>query len=99
MTVPTSMRAAVLFGPHTWNFKQTVADLLACGGAIEVPDASTFLVRLTRELSTPMQSLTMRRPSLDDVFLNLTGHAIRDEAAGSLDQFRNMAQIWGGRRR
>jgi ABC-2 type transport system ATP-binding protein len=66
---------------------------------IEVPDASTFLVQLIRELSTPMQSLTMRRPSLDDVFLNLTGHAIRDEAAGSLDQFRNMAQIWGGRRR
>ena len=66
---------------------------------IEVPDASTFLVQLIRELSTPVHSLTMRRPSLDDVFLNLTGHAIRDEAAGSLDQFRNMAQIWGGRRR
>ena len=66
---------------------------------IEVPDASTFLVRLIRELSTPVQSLTMRRPSLDDVFLDLTGHAIRDEGAGSLDQFRNMAQIWTGRRR
>ncbi|MFY9615969.1 MAG: ABC transporter ATP-binding protein, partial [Candidatus Dormiibacterota bacterium] len=66
---------------------------------IEVPDSATFVPRLVRELSAPVKSLTLSRPSLDDVFLKLTGHAIRDEAAGSMDQFRNMAQIWGGRRR
>jgi ABC-2 type transport system ATP-binding protein len=71
------------------------------GGSVrvEVPDSSTFVPRLMRELSSPVKSLTLSRPSLDDVFLKLTGHAIRDEGAGQLDQFRNMAQIWGGRRR
>ena len=67
---------------------------------MEVADSSTFMPRLVRELSAPVKSLTLSRPSLDDVFLKLTGHAIRDENAGQLDQFRSMAQVWrGGRRR
>ena len=66
---------------------------------IEVPDSSTFVPRLVRELTAPVQSLTLSRPSLDDVFIKLTGHAIRDEEAGSLEQFRAMAQRWGGPRR
>jgi ABC-2 type transport system ATP-binding protein len=66
---------------------------------MEVDDSSTFMPRLVRELSAPVKSLTLSRPSLDDVFIKLTGHAIRDENAGQLDQFRNMAKIWGGGRR
>jgi ABC-2 type transport system ATP-binding protein len=66
---------------------------------MEVADSSTFMPRLVRELSAPVKSLTLSRPSLDDVFIKLTGHAIRDDNAGQLDQFRNMAKIWGGGRR
>jgi ABC-2 type transport system ATP-binding protein len=71
------------------------------GGNIrmEVADSSTFMPRLVRELSAPVKSLTLSRPSLDDVFIKLTGHAIREDNAGQLDQFRNMAKIWGGGRR
>ena len=36
MIEPAAYGAAVLFGPHTWNFKQTVADLLARDAAIQV---------------------------------------------------------------
>lgn len=42
MIEPSAYGAAVLFGPHTWNFKQTVADLLARGGALEVADAASL---------------------------------------------------------
>ncbi|HEV3232648.1 MAG TPA: ATP-binding cassette domain-containing protein [Candidatus Dormibacteraeota bacterium] len=66
---------------------------------VEVPEASTFVPILVKELKTPLRSLTLSRPSLDDVFIKLTGHAIRDEAAGGMDQFRAMAQRWGGPRR
>lgn len=38
MIEPSAYGAAVLFGPHTWNFKQTVADLLARGAAVQVQD-------------------------------------------------------------
>jgi ABC-2 type transport system ATP-binding protein len=66
---------------------------------IEVPDAKVFVPRLIRELSAPVDTVTLRRPSLDDVFLKLTGRVIRDEEAGTKDQMRAMASRWMGRRR
>jgi len=66
---------------------------------MEVPDAKVFVPRLVRELEAPVDTVTLRRPSLDDVFLKLTGHAIRDEEAGTKDQMRAMASRWRGRSR
>jgi ABC-2 type transport system ATP-binding protein len=66
---------------------------------MEVPDAKVFVPRLVRELTAPVDTVTLRRPSLDDVFLKLTGHAIRDEEAGTKDQMRAMASRWRGRSR
>jgi ABC-2 type transport system ATP-binding protein len=37
--------------------------------------------------------------SLEGAFLALTGTTIRDETAGSADQMRQMARMWGGRQR
>jgi 3-deoxy-D-manno-octulosonic-acid transferase len=39
MIEPAAYGAAVVFGPHTWNFKETVTRLLALDAAIAVPDA------------------------------------------------------------
>jgi ABC-2 type transport system ATP-binding protein len=68
---------------------------------IEVPDGAAFLPRLVRELSVPVQTVALSRPSLDDVFLKLTGHAIRAESADPdkalMRSFGRMMQ--GGRRR
>src|ERR1700734_143745 len=36
--------------------------------------------------------------SLEEAFLKLTGSTIRDESAGSADQMRQFAKMWGGRR-
>jgi ABC-2 type transport system ATP-binding protein len=66
---------------------------------MEVSDGKKFVPRLVRELTVPVDTVTMRRPSLDDVFLKLTGRAIRDEEAGTKDQMRAMASRWMGRRR
>jgi len=38
------------------------------------------------------------KESLEEAFLALTGSTIRDEAATSADQMRQMAKMWGGRR-
>jgi ABC-2 type transport system ATP-binding protein len=65
---------------------------------IEVQDGAGFVPRLVRETSVPVTSVSFRRPSLDDVFLKLTGHAIRDEQAGSTDMMRMFGRAWGGRR-
>jgi len=38
------------------------------------------------------------KESLEDAFLSLTGSTIRDEAATSADQMRQMAKMWGNKR-
>ena len=35
--------------------------------------------------------------SLEDAFIALTGHAIRDEEASSADRMRQVRKIWGRR--
>ena len=66
---------------------------------VEVPDGAAFVPRVVRELTVPLTAVTLSRPSLDDVFLKLTGHAIRDEGAGQLDQMRRFAAAFTRRGR
>lgn len=54
-----------------------------------------FLPEFVRRFSVPMHSVAVRRPTLDDVFLKVTGHAIRDAEVGRTEQMRQMM----GRRR
>ena len=65
---------------------------------VEVQDAAAFMPQLFATLGVPVTAVASRRPSLDDVFLKLTGHVIRDEGAGQLDHLRQMGRLWTGRR-
>src|SRR3984957_6818145 len=57
------------------------------------------LVRhLFPRLSLPIGSLSVSRPSLDDVFMSYTGTTIRDAEASGTDHMRQMAQRIRGRR-
>ncbi len=49
-----------------------------------VPNGESFIPRLFSELSLPIRSVRVARPTLDDVFMNYTGRTIRDaEASGT----------------
>ncbi|WP_424530861.1 ATP-binding cassette domain-containing protein [Sphaerisporangium viridialbum] len=51
-----------------------------------VPSGEEFVPRLFAELGVPIRSVSVSRPSLDDVFMNYTGSTIRDaegETGGS----------------
>ncbi len=65
---------------------------------IEVPDGADFVPQVVRSLSVTVKTATVRRPSLDDVFLKLTGRAIRDESADARAQLRMFARRRGGHR-
>jgi ABC-2 type transport system ATP-binding protein len=67
---------------------------------VEVQDGAGFVPRLMRGLTVAVSAVTLSRPSLDDVFLKLTGKAIRDDKAGEMDQMRRFAAAFsrGGRR-
>ena len=55
---------------------------------IEVAEGENFLPRLFNELDTKIDSVELREPTLDDVFLNLTGRKIREEGASEQDRAR-----------
>jgi ABC-2 type transport system ATP-binding protein len=55
-----------------------------------------FIPVLIKELDTEILSVSLRRPTLDDVFLKLTGHRLRDEAVKS--ELKEMARRYGRRR-
>ena len=58
---------------------------------LEVPDGASFLPRLAADFPGRIQSIGTRRPTLEDVFLRLTGRAIREEQASGVDR-RRMAR-------
>jgi ABC-2 type transport system ATP-binding protein len=65
-----------------------------------VPDGEEFVPRLFAELSVPIRSVNLSRPTLDDVFMSHTGTTIRDaEGDGKKQQSRIAAQMMSGNRR
>jgi ABC-2 type transport system ATP-binding protein len=55
-----------------------------------VPQGEKFLPKLMDSFQSHLLSIGIRRPTLDDVFLKLTGRAIRDEQPGLKDQMKGM---------
>jgi ABC-2 type transport system ATP-binding protein len=57
-----------------------------------VADGERFVPRLFAELPMPIQSVSVARPTLDDVFLAYTGTTIRDAEASAADSMRVFAR-------
>jgi ABC-2 type transport system ATP-binding protein len=62
---------------------------------LSTPHGEKFLPKLIGKFQSPLLSISLRRPTLDDVFLKLTGRAIREEEAGSKEQMRAFAMRRG----
>ncbi|WP_407270260.1 ATP-binding cassette domain-containing protein [Radiobacillus sp. PE A8.2] len=54
----------------------------------QVDKGSEFLVNFVKEFDIPITSVNLRRPTLNDVFLHLTGREIREESASSKDKMK-----------
>jgi ABC-2 type transport system ATP-binding protein len=65
---------------------------------MHVPDGEGFVPRIFGALSVGVQSVNVRRPSLDDVFIKYTGHDLRDADAGAGEQFAANAMVRAFRR-
>ena len=62
----------------------------ADGLEFRVDRGDQFVPTLFARLETPIDTVQVRRPTLDDVFVELTGHQIRDTGAGEAEQARYM---------
>jgi ABC-2 type transport system ATP-binding protein len=65
-----------------------------------VPSGEEFVPRLFAELGVPIRSVSVSRPTLDDVFMSYTGTSIRDaeEDGGKASNRAMMQMMTGGRR-
>jgi ABC-2 type transport system ATP-binding protein len=61
-----------------------------------VAEGEHFVPRLFAELDVPIRTVSVARPSLDDVFMSYTGTTIRDAESTSTDRMRNAAKMMGG---
>ena len=65
-----------------------------------VPSGEQFVPRLFAELGVPIRSVSVARPTLDDVFMSFTGSTIRDaEEKHGQQASRMLAQAFAGGRR
>jgi len=60
---------------------------------IAVESGGEFVPRLFADLDVPIKSVSVSRPSLDDVFMSYTGTTIRDAEATASDRNRNFARM------
>ena len=65
---------------------------------LEVDRGDEFVPELVRGITPRVEAISVSRPTLDDVFITLTGRAIREQEASATDSLRGMARAWGGRR-
>jgi len=93
---------------HTADDQAAIAALAATFGidaamhdgalTFSVAGGEQFVPRLFTELAVPIRSVSVSRPSLDDVFMSYTGKTIRDAEASGADQMRQMVALMRGRR-
>jgi ABC-2 type transport system ATP-binding protein len=60
------------------------------GVSFSISEGERFLPRLFTELGIPVESVSVARPTLDDVFMSFTGTTIRDREASRAEQARSM---------
>jgi ABC-2 type transport system ATP-binding protein len=65
--------------------------------SFEIAEGEKFIPTLIKGLKTEILSISLRRPTLDDVFLKLTGRGLRDEAVKS--GLKEMARQFGRHQR
>jgi ABC-2 type transport system ATP-binding protein len=59
-----------------------------------VAGGEQFVPRLLAELTVPVRSIRLARPTLDDVFMTYTGRTIRDAEASTGERLRSHARRW-----
>jgi len=63
--------------------------------SFKVDKGHKFLVSFIKNFETPIKSINLRRPTLNDVFLKLTGRQIRDEEVSVKDLMKKRMKMHG----
>ena len=69
------------------------------GVRIITPGGGELIPRLLREIPIPITSVNLAKPTLNDVFIRLTGRSVRDAEIGAADRMREFHRSAVRRRR
>ncbi len=61
----------------------------------EAPEGATTVANVFRQLTPKIMSVDLHKPSLEDVFIKLTGREIRDDEASEADKMRSQMRAGG----
>jgi ABC-2 type transport system ATP-binding protein len=64
----------------------------------QVEHGAEFVPKVVVDFNGRIRSIQVKQPSLDDVFLSLTGRVIREEEGKDIDRMRQARRMWTGRR-
>jgi ABC-2 type transport system ATP-binding protein len=64
----------------------------------QAANGAEFVPRVVMDFKERIRAIQVKQPSLDDVFLQLTGRAIRAEEGNELDRMRQGKRMWTARR-
>jgi ABC-2 type transport system ATP-binding protein len=76
-----------------WERFEIEASVVEGSVTFGVSEGEHFVPRLFDELGQTIRSVSVARPSLDDVFMAYTGTTIRDAESGQTDARRNLARM------
>ena len=82
--------AAIAALGERFGLQATMAEGLV---TIAVENGEAFVPRLFADLGVPIRSVSVSRPSLDDVFMSYTGTTIRDAEASQNERSRQFARM------
>lgn len=100
MMEAAALGKCTLFGPHTFNFRQTVEVLLAGRGAIEVKDSNDLLATVRKCLSDPTYAAAVAKAGQEIIRQNQGATARTMEVLSTLLEGANRGQtkpVSGGR--
>ena len=110
LDTPTNLKALVrgdIIDVRSTNEEETARQIHARFGltaqreegylTLEVPNGEEFIPQFVRAMGQEIRSVGLRRPTLDDVFLKLTGRAIREDS-GPKDEVVHQARFMLRRR-
>jgi 3-deoxy-D-manno-octulosonic-acid transferase len=91
MMEAAALGKCTIFGPHTFNFRQTVDALVAGQGAIEVRDGTDLLVTMKKCLSEPQYARTIAQAGQAVIRQN------QGATARTIEALSRMLRATGGR--
>jgi ABC-2 type transport system ATP-binding protein len=83
---------------NLWRLCQVEAQVHDGYLSFNTTEADALLPTIVRSLSVPIRSIDVRRPTLEDVFIKLTGQSIREEQASDKEKLASHLRSRGRKR-